>query len=74
MKERIPYANLLKAIQERDIKHKAIHKKLGISKAMLSRKIHGYCRFSVDEAIAIQKHFFQDKHVEDLFIKKDEAL
>ena len=61
------YSFILNEITKRNIKHKAIQQHLGISKSMLSRKLHGRSKVSVDEAIEIQKHFFPDVPIEILF-------
>ena len=65
--EGMEYINLLSEIGKREIKHKAIQKELGISKAMLSRKLHGKNNFSLDEAFVIKERFFPDMSIETLF-------
>lgn len=63
------YAVILTLIKQRNIKHKAIQEYLGISKTMLSRKLHGKSAINVDEAIRIHNTFFPDISVEELFKK-----
>lgn len=72
MQQSKEYLGILNEIQKRNLKHKAIQEFLGISKTMLSRKLHGKTRLSVDDAIKIKNKFFPDMTVEELFFREIE--
>ncbi len=69
MKQSKEYLGILNEIQKRNLKHKAIQEYLGISKTMLSRKLHGKSVITVDEAIKIKDKFFPDMTVDKLFFR-----
>lgn len=71
------YRAILSEIKKRKLKHKDIQEYLGVTKAMLSRKLHGRSGIRLDEAVKIRDNFFPDMTIDELFLgkkKEDETL
>lgn len=64
------YPALETKITERGIKKKDIADTLGITARTLSSKLTNKVSFTLDEALAIKRNFFDDVNVETLFQKK----
>lgn len=61
------YLNLKGEMAKRNVSIENIAELLGIHRNSVANKVSGKSRFSVDEAFSIQKTFFPDMEVQNLF-------
>lgn len=69
----MPCINLKGEMAKNGITIEAIAKLLGIHRNSAANKINGDSSFTIDEAITIQRSFFQSLHC-DIFLKKNRKM
>lgn len=69
----VTYPTLEGEIAKRGIKKCAIASRVGISARSLSNKLSGRMSFTLDEAFQIQKQFFPNIDINDLFKRRTET-
>ena len=68
------YLNLRGEMAKRNVSIENIAELLGIHRNSVANKVSGKSRFSVDEAFSIQKTFFPDMEVQNLFATAEQEV
>ena len=64
------YGNLLLALKEKGVSQKEVAKKLDLSPQSVYMKIHGRREFTAPEMFTIQREYFPNVTLEELFAKR----